>query len=185
MSGRSTLWAAGCMTDAGPMFVVEESVLPMPYEQARERLLDYVRVDGLQSSSEDAFEQGRELLVRAGVGAVSKQVLVQLLQPYEHEAVTVVPLRWVATGAAGTMFPQLDGNLELAPDDDGSSLTLAGAYRAPLAAVGASLDRVLLHRVADASARRFLGDVVADVCAEETADGVVLGHEVLTTPDRD
>jgi len=146
------------------MFVAEESVLPMPYEQARERLLDYVRVDGLQSSSEDAFEQGRELLVRAGVGAVSKQVLVQLLQPYEHEDVTVVPLRWVATGATGTMFPQLDGNLELAAADEARSvLKLAGAYRAPLAAIGATLDRVLLHRVAEASVSRFLEDVVTDL----------------------
>ena len=146
------------------MFVVEESTLPLPYEQARVRLLDYVRVDGLQSSSEDAFEQGRDLLVRAGVGAVSKQVLVQLLQPYEHEHTTVVPLRWVATGAAGTLFPQLDGNLELAPtDDECSTLRLAGAYRAPLAAVGATLDRVLLHRVAEASVSRFLEDVVTDL----------------------
>lgn len=167
------------------MFVAEESVLPMPYEQARERLLDYVRVDGLQSSSEDAFEQGRELLVRAGVGAVSKQILVQLLQPYEHEAVTVVPLRWVATGAAGTMFPQLDGNLELAAADEArSTLKLAGAYRAPLAAVGATLDRVLLHRVADASVGRFLDDVVKDLC-DGDADGVVWPHEVLPTPNHD
>ena len=167
------------------MFVNETASLPLPYEQARVRLLAYVRDDGLQTSAEDAFEAGRELLVRAGVGALSKEVLVQLLQPYEQGHVTVVPLRWVATGATGTMFPQLDGNLELSPAADGSTLTLAGAYRAPLAAVGASLDRVLLHRVADASARRFLGDVVADVCAADGADGVVLGHEVLTTPDRD
>lgn len=152
------------VTDADPVFVAEETTLPLPYEQARARLLDYVRLDGLQSSSEDAFEQGRELLVRAGVGAVSKQVLVQLLKPYEHETVTVVPMRWVATGAAGTMFPQLDGNLELAPAEaEQSTLRLAGAYRVPLAAVGATLDRVLLHRVAGASVGRFLEDVAADL----------------------
>ena len=148
------------------MFVAEDSALAVPYEEARRRLLAYLQVDGLQASSEDAFEVGRELLVRAGVGAVSKQVLVQLLRPYEHGGVTVVPLRWVATGATGTMFPQLDGNLELAPTDDGgSTLALAGAYRAPLAAVGASLDRVLLHRVAEASVRRFLQDVADDLQA--------------------
>jgi hypothetical protein len=145
------------------MFVNEAAALGLPYDKARSRLLAYVRDDGLQSSSADAYETGRELLVRAGIGALSKEVLVQLLQPYEHEHVTVVPLRWVATGSTGTMFPQLDGNLELAPNGDDSILTLAGAYRAPLAAVGASLDRVLLHRVADASARRFLQDIVTDL----------------------
>lgn len=152
------------------MFVTEEAALPLPYEAARKRLLAYLRADGLQASSTDAFETGRELLVRAGVGAVSKEVLVQLLQPYEQGASTIVPMRWVATGAAGTMFPQLDGNLELAPaGEEASTLTLAGAYRAPLAVVGASLDRMLLHRVAGASVRRFLADVVADVCDDTLA----------------
>lgn len=153
------------------MFVTEESVVPVPYADARRRLLAYVSADGLQSSSEDAFEVGREELVRAGAGALSKQVLVQLLRPYEHHGVTVVPLRWVATGSAGVMFPQLDGNLELAPAaaPGVSSLVLAGAYRAPLAAVGAALDRVLLHRVAETSVRRFLAEVIAGLAPDASA----------------
>ena len=150
------------------MFVTEEQPLPLPYAEGRRRLAAYLSADGLQASSADAFEVGRELLVRAGVGALSKEVLVQLLRAYEHDGATVVPLRWVATGATGTMFPQLDGNLELRPaGDDASLLTLAGAYRAPLSAVGATLDRMLLHRVAEASARRFLQDVAADLGADD------------------
>jgi hypothetical protein len=158
------------------MFVTEEAALPLPYEAARKRLLEYLRADGLQASSTDGFEAGRELLVRAGVGAVSKEVLVQLLQPYEQGQATVVPLRWVATGAAGTMFPQLDGNLELAPEgEEASTLTLAGAYRAPLAAVGATMDRVLLNRVAGASIRRFLNEV-ADDLADEASQPAATAH---------
>jgi hypothetical protein len=153
------------------MFVADELGLPLAIDAAQARLLAYLRVDGLQEPSEDAFEVGRDLLLRAGVGAFSKQMLVQLLRPYQHDGVLVVPLRSVATGATGAMFPQLDGNLELAAADGGQSvLRLNGAYRPPLAAVGGGLDRLLLHRVADATIRRFLQDVAAGVLAVPEAD---------------
>ena len=154
------------------MFVADEVGVPLGVEAAQARLLTYLSIDGLQDSSEDAFEVGRDLLLRAGVGAFSKQMLVQLLRPYQHDGVLVVPVRWVATGATGAMFPQLDGNLELASaGEDRSALRLNGAYRPPLAAVGGGLDRLLLHRVADATIRRFLQDVAAGILASPNADG--------------
>lgn len=153
------------------MFVADEVGVPLAIEAARARLLAYLRIDGLQEPSEDACEVGRDLLLRAGVGAFSKQMLVQLLRPYQHDGVLVVPVRWVATGATGAMFPQLDGNLELAEASTGqSALRLNGAYRPPLAAVGGGLDRLLLHRVADATIRRFLQDVAAGLLAVSDAD---------------
>ena len=148
------------------MFVADQVGVPLAVASAQARLLAYLSIDGLQEPSEDAFEVGRDLLLRAGVGAFSKRVLVQLLRPYQHDGVLVVPVRWVATGATGAMFPQLDGNLELAAADEGQSvLRLNGTYRPPLAAVGGGLDRLLLHRVADATVRRFLQDVAAGVLA--------------------
>ena len=64
------------------------------------------------------------------------------------------------------MFPQLDGNLELAPvDEDRSTLRLNGAYRPPLATVGARLDQLLLHHVADATIHRLLQDIAAAIKA--------------------
>lgn len=153
------------------MFVADEVGVPLAIDAARPRLLAYLSIDGLQEPSEDAFEVGRDLLLRAGAGAFSKQILVQLLRPYQHDGVLVVPVRWVATGATGAMFPQLDGNLELAADDSGHSvLRLNGAYRPPLAAVGGGLDRLLLHRVADATVRRFLQDVASGILAVPDAD---------------
>ena len=151
------------------MFVADQVAVPIAISAARARLLAYLSIDGLQEPSQDANEVGRDLLLRAGVGSFSKQMLVQLLRPYQHDGVLVVPVRWVATGATGAMFPQLDGNLELAPTDEGLSvLRLNGSYRPPLAAVGGGLDRLLLHRVADATVRRFLQDVAAGVL--ETPD---------------
>lgn len=148
------------------MFVAQEVQLPFAIDAAGARLLALLRLDGLQGSSEDAFDVGRGLFMSAGVGAVSKQVLVQLLRPYPHDRVLIVPLRWVATGPSGAMFPQLDGNLELAPvDEDRSTLRLNGAYRPPLATVGARLDQLLLHHVADATIHRLLQDIAAAITA--------------------
>jgi hypothetical protein len=153
------------------VFVADEVGLPLAIDAARPRLLAYLSIDGLQEPSEDAFEVGRDLLLRAGVGAFSKRMLVQLLRPYQHDGVLVVPVRWVATGATGAMFPQLDGNLELAEAEPGTSvLRLNGAYRPPLAAVGGGLDRLLLHRIADATIRRFLQDVASGILAIPEAD---------------
>ena len=169
------------------MFVADEVGLPLATDAAQARLLAYLSIDGLQEPSEDAFEVGRDLLLRAGVGAFSKQMLVQLLRPYQHDGVLVVPVRWVATGATGAMFPQLDGNLELSSAEDGQSvLRLNGAYRPPLAAVGGGLDRLLLHRVADATIRRFLQDVAAGVLATPVADADAHPYEPVwaETPGR-
>ena len=154
---------AGRTAHACAVFVAEDVPLPWDYPAARARLLAQLRIDGLQASSSDAFEEGQEQLLRAGVGGVSKEVLVQLLRPYEHDSVLVVPVRWVATGASGALFPQLDGNLELRADDDASVLGLQGSYRPPLSAVGGALDRLLLNRVAGATVRRFLADIAEEL----------------------
>ncbi|MHB1164473.1 MAG: hypothetical protein ACYC3K_04445 [Candidatus Nanopelagicales bacterium] len=154
------------MADTWPMFVAQEVQLPFAIDPAGARLLALLRLDGLQGNSEDAFDVGRGMLQSAGIGPVSKQVLVQLLHPYRHDRVLIVPLRWVATGPAGALFPQLDGNLELAPvDEDRSTLRLNGAYRPPLATVGARLDQLLLHHVADATIHRLLQDIAAGITA--------------------
>ena len=50
-------------------------------------------------------------------------------------------------------------------------LNLDGAYRPPLSALGASLDRAVLHRVAAPTARSLLSQI-AEFIAEVGADPV-------------
>lgn len=139
------------------MFLAEEVPLALSAATARRRLVGYLRDEGLQNASVEAFGEGRHLLIRAGVAGLSKEVQVQVLPAYMHGDTMVAPLRWVATGPTGAMFPQLDANLEVAPvDADTSILRLMGTYRPPLGAVGTTLDRVLLHRVAGATSRALL-----------------------------
>jgi hypothetical protein len=151
------------------VFLMEEVLLPLPASEARSRLVGYLRAEGLQGVSESAFSEGQHLLVRAGVRGVSKEVQVQVLPAYVHGDAMVLPLRWVATGPTGAMFPQLDANLEIAWSSPTESvLRLAGTYRPPMGMVGNTLDRVLLHRVAEATSRALihrLANALADTAS--------------------
>jgi hypothetical protein len=153
------------------MFLVEEIRLPVGVDEARGRLQEYLQAGGLQGDSDRAFSEGRNMLIRAGVLGVSKEVQVQVLPPYLYGATMLVPLRWVATGPSGAMFPQLDANLELMPDGaHGSILRVSGSYRPPLGAVGATLDRVVLHRVAEATSRTLLQKLARALTGDSSAN---------------
>lgn len=79
-------------------------------------------------------------------------------------------LRWEATGPAGGLFPVLDGDSTLTPaGEDAARLALAGVYRPPLGRLGASLDRAVLHRVADATIRALLRAVADAVTSPAVA----------------
>lgn len=71
------------------------------------------------------------------------------------------PVRWEAAEAS-EVFPVLSADLELdALQGDGCQLSLMGTYRPPLSVVGEATDRLLGHRVAEATVRRFVLDVAA------------------------
>lgn len=79
------------------------------------------------------------------------------------------PLRWEAA-VAEDLFPVLTADLELAPlHGEGCQLSLMGSYRPPLSVVGEATDRVLGHRVAEATVRRFVLDVVRRLTHAEAA----------------
>ena len=65
-----------------------------------------------------------------------------------------IGMRWEAIGAIGGLFPVLDGDISLNPDQGQfTRLKLTGCYRPPLGALGASLDRMLMHMVAELTLR--------------------------------
>lgn len=71
---------------------------------------------------------------------------------------------WVATGAPG-MFPRLEATLTAWPlGPDQVLLVLEGGYEPPFGAVGRALDRVVLHRIAEATVACFL-DRLAEALA--------------------
>jgi len=163
--------------------LAERVHLPVTAGMARRRLVEFVAAEGLQDVSVRAFGEGRSLLLRAGVRGISKEVLVQALPAYMNDDTLVLPLRWVATGPGGAMFPQLDANLEITPAGAAAAdLTIEGAYRPPLGVIGSTLDRVALHRVAEATVRALLQRLARALTGDPAADERV--HETAEEPSR-
>src|SRR6266568_3764148 len=138
------------------MFADHIVPLEMDYPAARARFLWLAHGDLLDSLSRDAYADGLAGEVRVGpfgsVPGLSKLVRVSLL----------VPIRWEATGRTGRLFPVLDANLILGPDDRGQAvLRITGVYRPPLAGLGDALDQAVLHRVAAATMRSLLRRIAA------------------------
>ena len=94
----------------------------------------------------------------------------KLVKMHFREVVTrgesaVLALRWEATGADGGLFPALDADISLVPAGGLSTrLLLAGVYRLPPAALGASPGKAVFHGMADATVRSLLARV-ADALA--------------------
>lgn len=147
------------------MFVEAHVTLPFSLKVAT-AALDVALCDGgLTDESTRAYAEGQEYLLRVGPRAASgitKQVHVATLPPRDIKRSVVVPVRWVATGIAGPLFPTLDANLGLtAAGTNTTLLSVVGSYDPPLAKVGELLDRALLHKAADATANAFVRSVAA------------------------
>src|SRR5437870_11624952 len=126
---------------------VEEALVRSPAEW----------IPGLASSAE---ERGDQLLAEVGfpVGGlqVGKRVEIELGPPVRTPSRTWLPVTWRATGPRG-IFPTLEGELEVAAlGRHLTQLGLSARYKPPFGLVGESLDRLLLHRVAEATIRDFV-----------------------------
>ena len=99
-------------------------------------------------------------LGRAGLAPLLGKSVRIVCEPCAQRGdTTVVPLTWHAEGMEAA-FPTLVAYLEVAPfGDERTQITLMGRYDPPLGAVGRRLDRVLGHRVAEATVRDFLSRV--------------------------
>jgi hypothetical protein len=143
------------------VFVSETRTLAVPMAVAQHRLLRYLHAGDLDGIATAAYQEGTHVLAKAGVAGLGKSVKIENIPAYQRGATTVLPLRWVATGRLCRAFPVFDANLELTAAASGTQLLVVGSYRAPLGALGATIDRLVLHGVAQATIRSFV-DQLAD-----------------------
>ncbi|MDP9340761.1 MAG: hypothetical protein M3Q23_01360 [Actinomycetota bacterium] len=141
------------------MFVRAFTDLPVPFGLAEESLLRSPQtwVPGLAS---DADARGERLLAEVGVGRpgrrINKQVEIDVGPSVRFPSKTVLQLSWRAVGPKG-LFPELEGDLEIAPmGPTRSQVSLSARYVPPLGAAGKLVDRALLHRVAEATVQDFV-----------------------------
>ena len=82
-------------------------------------------------------------------------------------------MRWEAAGVTGRLFSALDANITLtAEGDQAAAVTLTGVYRSPLGALGARMDRALLHHVATATVSSLLTSMGKALEGTEPSAGV-------------
>ncbi len=154
----------------GAVFVDAQTVVDVTFDLARVRLANLARGGWLAGASGDAYGEWDRGLARVGplgsAPGMSRLVDVRIRDVVTHRESAVLALRWEAVGPGGGLFPVLDADVTLAPHGESQTLlTMTGAYRPPLGAVGAALDRAVLHRVAVATVQGFvnrIGHAVAD-----------------------
>jgi hypothetical protein len=170
------------------MFVAEEVTLSIGVDAAQMRLANLVAGDELVSASRATYaEHGIALLTVGPVRVVSRLVRVRLREPVVHGDTWVLALRWEAAGHGASLFPVLDADLTLRPTGERACvLRLDGSYRPPLGAVGAGLDRAVLHHVAAATVRAFTrtvaGMLTSPTRADAAAPAVWLGEPQPDAP---
>jgi hypothetical protein len=143
------------------MFIHATLELPTPAATALDRLYPALRRDRLNVLSDEAYQAGLVVLTRVGpfgdVPGLSKNVRLEMLAPHRDGDAVRVPLRWVATGRAGQLFPALDADLDItAIDDQRCVLSINAVYTPPLGGIGAGIDELILHRAARATKRSLL-----------------------------
>ncbi len=156
------------------MFASAEFVVDVGFAEAEARLAGLTRSGWLTGASAGAYDSGLVGLLRVGplgdVRGASKLVRVYVRDLVRRDDCAVLTLRWEATGAGGALFPALDADITLSPVTPGSArLTLNGAYRPPLAGLGAGLDRAILNRVAAATVRALLNQIASVLTQAEQA----------------
>lgn len=169
------------------MFIHATLELPIPAATAIDRLYPALRHDHFGELSDKAYQAGLVTLARVGpfgdVPGLAKTVRLQLLEPRPVDDVMRVPMRWVATGATGQLFPALDADLDVATvDEQRSELSIHAVYTPPLGAVGAGVNGLLLHRAARATIRALLRGLGRSLTSPETTadEPPALGNVVFT-----
>jgi hypothetical protein len=122
--------------------------------------------DWLAPLASAAAQDGESLRMRIGpswaAGLVTREVEVLLGPPRARDDTIFRSLAWRASGLK-SLFPLLDGEIELAPIGlDSCRVSVSVVYTPPLGGLGARIDRALLHRVAASTVRSFISRVATN-----------------------
>jgi hypothetical protein len=173
------------------MFIGAEVSLGLGFNAAQARLANLASGGLLHHASEDAYRKLGSGLARVGplgsAPGASKLVAVQFGDMAVHENFATVAIRWQATGPGAALFPVLDADIMLTKaGDDASILEVQGVYRPPLGRLGAGLDQVFLHRVAQPTIRSFthrIGTAITDPATAAAHIGLVLDFPPHPEPE--
>lgn len=140
-----------------------------PFDRVEEVVLRLMHRFGDWSTA--AYRNGEALRIKMGTAGspprVAKTITMTPGAPDRRTGHTRIPICWEATDSG--FFPTMDADLSIvALGADRTKLVLQGNYQPPLGAVGATLDRFLLHHIAESSVKHFVDRVAEAVTAVVT-----------------
>ena len=120
-----------------------------------------------------AYRKGEELRTRIDPGPFmpAKEVEIRLGDPTSRSGSVLIPMDWKATGV-GALFPVMSADLVLQPLGPGLvEVVFRGSYHPPFGGFGRLLDRTVMHRLAEASAKSFLDQLCSAVDEALASEG--------------
>lgn len=148
------------------MFVYHFAHVHEPFAFVERRVLEMI--PGLAGWASEAYREGEALRLKVGPGGgIAKEVLLELLgDPVRGESETSIAVAWRATGPSA-LFPRLQADIVVATvGPELTQISLRGSYSVPMGSIGRALDRVVLHRIAEATVNVFI-DRIADAVGNE------------------
>lgn len=141
------------------MFVRDFQIVERPFPTVEERICwDPVQLlSGALHAARVEGEHLRGQVAPAGWPApVGVAVDLVTGSPRPRDDGMLLTFAWDAAGAR-SLFPHFDADLLAAPfGDRRTQLSISGCYTAPGGTAGQSVDRLVLHRVAESTVRAFL-----------------------------
>jgi len=135
-----------------------------PFEEAEAAVLG--RIGALASIADESYRSGEALSMNGSGDALVKVVRMEAGEPIRGASETAVPLIWEATGS-GILFPRMEADLVVARvGPELTQISFRGSYTPPFGRLGRTLDRTVMHRVAEAVVKRFVDRIALSVAAE-------------------
>jgi hypothetical protein len=154
------------------MFLKSYTELPLGFDGVRASMLRRPNhwLVGLAAAIE---RNGERLLVEVGLEVhghqFSRSAWLETGEPVTTDRVVSLPF-WLRVEDHQRLFPSLEGSIDAAWLGHGRTyLALNAQYDPPFGPLGGVADRALLHRVAEAVARRFLETVAERLVADRVA----------------
>lgn len=145
------------------MFVQDFVDVPVASDQVVKILTQEDGELGVWASA--AYRRGEQMAVGPGESFSAGVVFEQGTPVIGHDAV-VIPIAWTSH-SSNRLIPRMEAELVVAPLGMMlSHVAFRGRYQPPLEGLGKILDRLALHKVAEATVRSFLERLGDAICSE-------------------
>ena len=162
-----------------PIFIQDFVDIDAPFKTMRERFTGDSEWLGPMANA--AAQDGETMRMRIGptwaAGLITREVRVTLGPSRERNDALYRSITWKASGMP-SLFPLLDGDIELAPVGRLSSrVSVDIIYTPPLGGFGARMDRALMHRVAASTVRSFISRVATQLRPDDDRAATSGAHD--------